>query len=72
MRQGGDRARLGFEAAAHFRIGGDVGGHHLDGDFASEAGIASAIHFTHPAGAERREDFVLRDAITGSQRHNST
>ena len=68
--QGGHRARLCFEAAAHFRIGSDVSGHHFDGDFASEAGIARAIHLTHPAGAEWRDDFVLCDAISGSERHN--
>ena len=71
MRERRDGACFGLEPPAHLGIGGDVGGHHLDGDFAIEPEIASAIDFPHAAGSERRQDFVLRDAGTGGQAHGS-
>src|SRR5262249_44100095 len=40
------------------RIGREVRGQNLDGYDTFQARIARPIHFAHPAGAERREDFV--------------
>jgi hypothetical protein len=34
----------------------------FDGDIAAESRIAGAIDFAHPAGAERRDDFVGAEA----------
>ena len=61
MGQRGNRPRLGLEAAPHLGIGGDVRGHDLERDVAAEPRVARAIDLAHPAGAERRDDFVLRE-----------
>ena len=39
-------------------------GQHFDRDIASELRIARAIDLTHPAGAEMRDDLVVRDPLT--------
>jgi len=58
---------LGFGAEAFAeRLGG-----HLDRDVSVEAGIARPINFGHPAGADRRNDFVWAEARSGRQSHES-
>ncbi len=59
VRKGGDRARLGLEAAAHFRIGRGVRRHDLDGNVAVEPRIACPIHLAHAARSDGLDDFVL-------------
>ena len=63
MRERGNGFGFGFEAAAHLRIGRDMLGHDFDRDFAVEPQIARAIHFAHAARAERRQNFVLSEAL---------
>ncbi len=64
MRQRGNRARLGLEAAAHLGIRGDVSRHHLQRDVPAEPGITAAIHNAHPAGTDGFDDFVLSETAT--------
>jgi hypothetical protein len=42
---------------------------HLDRDDAVEPLIARAIHLSHTAGAERRQDFVWAESRSSCQRH---
>jgi len=42
---------------------------YLDGDSALQARIPCPVHFTHTAGAKRREDFVRPEFGTSGQRH---
>ena len=56
--QGRDCLGLAFETLLEFRVSGEMCGQNLDGDVASEARVAGAIHFAHAAGAERRLNFV--------------
>jgi hypothetical protein len=46
-----------------------VSGEDFDGDFAAEAGIASAVNFAHAACADGRKDFVGTEFCTGSDGH---
>ena len=40
-------------------IGGERGGgQHLHGYIARQARVAGAVHFSHPAGAQRGEDLI--------------
>jgi hypothetical protein len=67
MRERRDGPGLRLETLAHFRIGGDVLGHHLDRDVAIQPAIACAIHLAHSARSERRDDFVLSQAQAWGQ-----
>ena len=58
MVQGRCRARFLLEALDAPAVGVQVAGQDLDGDLTPEAGIARAIDFSHPAGAERRQNLV--------------
>ena len=69
MIQRGDGARFEFEALAAHGIVGHVGRQDLQRDVASEARIAGAIHFTHAARAEGRDDFVGAEVVAGRERH---
>ena len=42
-----------LEALESFWIGGEASRENLDGDVATKAGIARAIHLPHSAGSER-------------------
>jgi hypothetical protein len=44
-------------------------GETLDGRFATYARIAGAVHFTHAAGAEGREDLVGAEPSAGGETH---
>ena len=44
-------------------------GKHFDGDGAVETSVFRFVHFAHPAGAERREDFIGAESSSGSYRH---
>ena len=72
VRQRRDGADFGLEPAPHLGIGGDVVRHDLERDVASEPRIARAIDVPHPAGAERRDDFVLCEMGSWGKRHCST
>jgi hypothetical protein len=58
MVQGRDGARFALESLLELRIVGQVRWQDLDGDVAFEAGIASAIDFTHAAGTQWGNDLV--------------
>ncbi len=60
VRVGKFRNCLGFavQSLAQSGIGRQIGGQDFDGYIALESSVAGAIHLTHPAGAERGEDFV--------------
>ena len=59
MIERGEQARFALEARAPVRIVGEQGRQQLDGDVASEAGIAGAVHLAHAAGAERPGDLEV-------------
>ncbi len=50
-------------------VRGERGRQDLDCDFATQPWILRPVHLSHPTGAERREDLVGTDAITGGERH---
>ena len=58
MREVRDGARFTVEAFAKLRVPGERVRQDLDRDRAIETGVTSLIHLPHPAGPERREDFV--------------
>ena len=41
----------------------------FDRDIPIQAGIVGAIHFTHPAFTDRRDDFIGAEFISGRKRH---
>ena len=41
----------------------------FQGHVAMQLGVASAIHLSHTAGADERDDFVRAEARAGKQRH---
>jgi hypothetical protein len=69
MRERGDGLGLALEARERVGVGGQLRGEDLDGDVAVELRVAGAVDLAHPAGAERREDFVGPETGPGSQRH---
>ncbi len=42
-----------------------VGGQHLYGDVSLQTSVASAVHLTHAARANGRDDFVRTEAGSG-------
>ena len=62
------RDALGFpiEAVAELRVRGEKRGQHLDGNVASEAGVAGFVDLAHSAGAEGLNDFVGTESGTRS------
>ena len=57
--------RLALEARDAIGILRDTVRQDLQRDVATELRIARAIHLAHPAGAERRDDFVGTEASSG-------
>ena len=57
--------RFTLEARQPLAVAGDVGGQHLDGDFAFQLRIARAIHRAHSSFAEQRDDVVGAEARPG-------
>ena len=56
--EGREQLRLALETRPTVGIRPDERRQNLDGDIAMQRRIASAIHLTHPAGAERRHDGI--------------
>jgi hypothetical protein len=69
MAQRGDSAGFVLEPAPTIRIRQEHGGKNLDRNIASEPWIASAIHLTHPAGADGRNDFIATNTGTCRKAH---
>ncbi len=44
-------------------------GQYFDGDLSPELEILGLVHFTHPAGAQLGEDFVVAEASAGLEGH---
>ncbi|HEV8702079.1 MAG TPA: hypothetical protein VGV60_12470 [Candidatus Polarisedimenticolia bacterium] len=64
-------ARLLLEAAQPLGIGHERGRQDLHRHVTRQAGVAGAIHLSHPAGADGAEDFVGTESGAGSQRHGA-
>ena len=71
VREGRDGAGLGLEALPHPGIRRDVLGHYLDRDVTRQAEIARPIDVTHPARAQRGNDFILSETGTGGEGHGA-
>jgi hypothetical protein len=69
MIERGNGARFLLEAAETIGVMRERVGEDFEGDVASEASVAGAIDFTHPAGAERRDDFVRSEFGSRLQTH---
>jgi hypothetical protein len=66
MIEAGEHLRFAFEAREPIAIRGEVLGQHLDRHLAVQLRIACAVHLTHAARSERRDDLVRADASPGS------
>src|SRR6185436_2459871 len=64
-----DRLGLALEALAAIGIGCRFIRQDLDRDGAIEPAVLRPVDLTHPARAERRDDFVRAEAGAGSQAH---
>ena len=67
--QGCDRARLLRKARPPDRIGCHGIGQKLQRHVAVQAKVACTEHFTHAAGAERRDDLIRSKASAQFYRH---
>jgi len=67
--QRGRCARFLLEAAETIEVRRHGRREHFDGDVASEAWIARAIHLTHAAAAERREQLVRAETSSSREGH---
>ena len=68
--EGGGGLRLLQKPAPAAFVVHPVGRQDLDGDLAAEARIAGAIHFAHPARANRREHLVDAEPRSGGKRRS--
>ena len=69
MAQRRDRTGLPRKPRAEGRVAGQMPGQDLDRDHAVEARVAGAVDLAHPAGAQRREDFVGTEPDAAVDRH---
>ena len=60
--EGGEGSCLALEAGDAVEVAGDGFGEDLEGDVASEAGVAGAVDLAHATRADRREDLVRPEA----------
>ena len=56
MVQRGDHARLALEARDPVRVGGELGGQHLDRDVTTELGVVGAVDLAHAAATQECVD----------------
>jgi hypothetical protein len=61
------RSRFLLESLEAIRVGRKLPGQQLDRDVTTEPGIAAAIHLSHPAGAEKVDDFVGAESCSRRQ-----
>ena len=71
MIQRGEDFCFAVEAREAFRVAGQRIGKNFDGDLALQLQVAGAIHFAHPAGAERGEDLITTELVACGERHMS-
>ena len=65
-----DRARFAIEAFEAAGLVGDIRRQDLQRDIAPKPRIARAIDLAHSAGAERGDDFVRGELLTGTEGHS--
>ena len=65
MLQGRDGPRLAFEALLQIWVRRNMGRQDLDRDRTVEPGIARALHFAHPAGAQSRQNLIRTEFGAG-------
>jgi hypothetical protein len=65
----GDCLGFALQPMAKIRVGRKIGRKDLDSYVAFESGVASAIHLSHSAGAERGEDFVWSELHSSREGH---
>jgi hypothetical protein len=63
MAESGQGLRFALEAGDVVRVAEELIGEHLDRDVAIEPQIPCAIHLSHAAGAEGREDLVGAESV---------
>ncbi len=63
MIERGKEARLSFETCHALPVGSELLGEDFDGDSASQAYVARAIHLAHAADADPRFDFVVAESL---------
>ena len=62
------RLRLALEPPKALGVLGELRRQHLDRDVAAEAGVARPVHLAHAARADRGDDLIGAEAITGLHR----
>jgi hypothetical protein len=67
----GDGVRFAFELLAEVRILRQMRRQNLDRNRTIETRVARLVDFAHPAGSDRRQDFVWTEARTGRQQFRS-
>src|SRR5579864_6999061 len=62
VRQRGNSVSFPLEALAALGVRGEMLGKNLDCDRATQARVASLVHFAHPAGTQGCDDFVRTES----------
>jgi hypothetical protein len=65
----GGEPRLAFKSAPHLRVASVSRSDHLNRDDSPEPRVAGSIHFAHPTGPGRSNDFVRTQARSRAERH---
>jgi hypothetical protein len=68
VREHRGRSRVPQEPLASNRIGGNVGGQHLDRDRPAETGVACTVDLAQAAGADAIEDLVVAEGLEHGRR----
>src|SRR6266404_2498739 len=69
MIQAGNSARFALESFAQFGTIRKMRRQNFDGDDAVEPRVARAVHLTHPARADRGENFIWAESSSGRHAH---
>src|SRR5262249_45677404 len=69
MIQRRDGTGFAFEALFQIERRRKMAGQDFDGDGPIEARIAGTVHFAHAARAQRRDDFVRAEPVSGGELH---
>ena len=67
--QSGQQLGFALEASHVLSVVGERCGQHFDGYVAVELAVAGAVHFSHAACAEGRQDLVRAESIACRKRH---
>lgn len=69
MSERADRARFTIETRAEIRIGSEMRWKDFNGNRAVETRITRPVHFSHSAGAQRRDDLIGPEARSCGKAH---